>query len=82
MYCHGSPLMFRDLSGNMAGAVVLKVVKIIAGIVVTVAVVVTIFVFAAEHTKNKRKSTYDKHTKPRPGRPSEKKKQKPGWKPR
>ncbi|QAT48350.1 hypothetical protein EQM14_00345 [Caproiciproducens sp. NJN-50] len=35
-----------------------------------------------EHTKNKRKSTYDKHTKPRPGRNSEKKKQKSNWKPR
>lgn len=36
-----------------------------------------------EHTKNKRKSTHDKHTKPRPGRDSEKKKDpKKGWKPR
>ncbi|MEW6097262.1 MAG: RHS repeat-associated core domain-containing protein, partial [bacterium] len=35
-----------------------------------------------EHTKNKRKSTWDKHTKRRPGRPTEKKKQKWWWKPR
>lgn len=35
-----------------------------------------------EHTKNKRKSTHDKHTKQRPGRDSEKKKLKPGWKPK
>lgn len=36
-----------------------------------------------EHTKNKRKSTHDKHTKPRPGRNTEKKKNpKKGWKPR
>lgn len=36
-----------------------------------------------EHTKNKRKSTYNKHTKPRPGRNTEKKKDpKKGWKPR
>lgn len=35
------------------------------------------------HTKNKRKSTYDKHTKPRPGRNTEKKKNpKKGWKQR
>lgn len=35
-----------------------------------------------EHTKNKRKSTHDKHTKSRPGRDTEKKKQKSNWKPR
>lgn len=36
-----------------------------------------------EHTKNKRKSTHDKHTKPRPGRTNEKKKDpKKGWKPK
>ena len=38
--------------------------------------------FFKEHTKNKRKSTHDKHTKPRSGRDTEKKKQKPDWKPR
>ncbi len=32
-----------------------------------------------EHTKNARPSTHDKHTKPRPGRDSEKKKQKKSW---
>ena len=39
---------------------------------------------AAEHTKRNgsKKKTNDKHTKPRPGRESEKKKQKPGWKKR
>ena len=39
--------------------------------------------FAAEHTKRNgsKKKTNDKHTKPRPGRSSEKKKQK-GWKSR
>ena len=36
-----------------------------------------------EHTKNKRKSTHNKHTKPRPGRNTEKKKNhKKGWKSR
>lgn len=35
--------------------------------------------YFAEHTKNKRPNTYDKHTKPRPGRETEKKKQKKGW---
>lgn len=39
--------------------------------------------FFKEHTKNKRKSTHDKHTKPRPGRDSEKKKDPDkGWFPR
>lgn len=32
-----------------------------------------------EHTKNARKSTHNKHTKPRPGRSNEKKKQKKSW---
>ncbi len=41
----------------------------------------TTSLFAAEHTKNKRKSTYDKHTKPRPGRSTTKDRQKPNWKP-
>lgn len=41
--------------------------------------VVTYF---AEHTKGKRPSTHDKHTKPRPGRDSEKKKQEKNWKKR
>lgn len=36
------------------------------------------------HTKRRgsKKKSNDKHTKPRPGRASEKKRQKPGWKPR
>ncbi|ROR25662.1 hypothetical protein EDD66_11012 [Mobilisporobacter senegalensis] len=33
-----------------------------------------------EHTKNARNSTSDKHTKPRPGRETEKKQQKLGFK--
>ena len=37
--------------------------------------------FAEEHTTNRRASNWDKHTKPRPGRDSEKKRNKPGWKP-
>lgn len=42
----------------------------------------TVINYYKEHTKNKRKSTYDKHTKPRAGRETEKKKQKKGWKKR
>lgn len=36
---------------------------------------------AEEHTKNPRPSNWNKHTKPRPGRDSEKKRQDPNWKP-
>ena len=54
---------------------------IILGFVAAVAVGAGIY-YAAEHTKNKRKSTSDKHTKPRLGRGSEKKKQSPKWKQR
>lgn len=42
----------------------------------------TITSYFKEHTKNKRKSTHNKHTKPRPGRQTEKKKQNPKWKKR
>ena len=38
--------------------------------------------FSAEHTKNARPSTKDKHTKPRPGRDTTKNRQKPNWKSR
>ena len=37
---------------------------------------------SAEHTKNASKARWDKHSKPRPGRETEKKKQKPDWDPR
>lgn len=53
-----------------------------AGALVGAAVLVGGIYFAAEHTKGARKSTHDKHTKPRPGRANEKKRLKPGWKPR
>lgn len=42
----------------------------------------TIVNYFKEHTKNKRKSNHNKHTKPRPGRQNEKKKQKGNWKKR
>ena len=38
-----------------------------------------ILLAAAEHTKNKRPSTHDKHTRPRSGRPNTKNRLKPGW---
>lgn len=36
---------------------------------------------ASEHKSNRRPSNWNKHTKPRPGRDSEKKRQDPNWKP-
>lgn len=56
-------------------------VVIVAGIVVVVGswAYKQAIKYYSEHTKNKRKSTHDKHTKPRPGRDSEKKKNKNGW---
>ena len=38
-----------------------------------------VVLLAAEHTKNKRRSNHDKHTKPRSGRPNTKNRLKPGW---
>ena len=39
------------------------------------------FDFASEHSKNKRPSNWNKHTKPRSGRSNTKNRQQPGWKP-
>ena len=54
---------------------------IVAGVTVRVGSFLydTIKTYFAEHTKNKRPSTYDKHTKPRPGRQTEKKRLKNSW---
>ena len=47
-----------------------------------IAIGLVVILFAAEHTKNKRPSNHDKHTKPRSGRPNTKNRLKPGWKDR
>lgn len=39
------------------------------------------FDFASEHSKNKRPSNWNKHTKPRSGRSNTKNRQQSGWKP-
>lgn len=49
------------------------------GWVIGGAVVIGATLLAAEHTKGKRGSTHDKHTKSRPGRPTTKDRQKPNW---
>ena len=36
-------------------------------------------ILLAEHTKNKRPSNWNKHTNPRPGRPTTKNRQNPNW---
>lgn len=58
------------------GAIVIAGVTIAVG-TWTYKVIVNYF---RDHRKNKRPSNHDKHTKKRPGRSSEKKKQKKGWK--
>lgn len=60
-------------------------VVLVAGVAVAAGswVAKKVISFFKEHTKNKRKSTHDKHTKPRPGCDSEKKKNpNKGWKSR
>ena len=79
-YCANNPVNFYDPTGEFILTVTIGGIAIWK-IGVAVVAVATVY-FAAEHTKNKRKSTSDKHTKPRPGRRSEKKKQCPKWKPR
>ena len=78
VYCMNNPIRNIDPTGESATVVV-------GGLYVIVAVAAAAATyFAAEHTKlnGSKKKTNDKHTKPRPGRSSEKKKQKSGWKSR
>ncbi len=64
-----------------------EVLITVTGVVIVAGIVIyagswaykKIVTYFSEHTKNKRPSTHDKHTKPRPGRETEKKKQKKGW---
>jgi RHS repeat-associated protein len=79
--CDGN---FYDDDGNLIGERGLEDLwtDLIPSPVVKIAVKLKkIYTLASEHIKGKRKSTYDKHTKPRPGRDSEKKKQDKNWKP-
>ncbi len=82
-YTKNNPVMYVDYNGHFAWAVSLYFITGIGEITLTIiAVGVGIVVyFASEHTKNKRKSTWNKHTKLSPSRKSEKKKQK-NWRSR
>ena len=57
------------------GAIIVAGITVVAGSLLYN----TIKTYFAEHTKNKRPSTYDKHTKPSSGRQTEKKKLKNKW---
>ncbi len=81
-YCANNPVMFKDVTGEFLVITLSSTaISLIAAAVVTAG---TIILFKAHRTlKNGSKAkTNDKHTKPRPGRESEKKKQKDGWKSR
>lgn len=91
LYCENNPINKVDPNGDYALAAGLYFIPgvgqaLAAATLVVAAVAATAYVgykivhFAAEHKKNARKSTWDKHTKPRPGRESEKKKQDKKWK--
>ena len=93
-YCCNNPTNKEDPTGNntAAGAIVgapagpvgAAAGAVIGTIIGAVATGITIYTFK-EHTKIKdgdKKRTNDKHTKPRSGRSSEKKKQKSNWKKR
>ena len=82
-YCNNNPVMFVDPSGEVAisaGAVALYEVApyIAAGVAIVGTAAVNYF---KAHSKNARKSYWDKHTKKRAGAPS-KAENKPGWKSR
>ena len=82
-YCNNNPVMFVDPSGEVAisaGAVALYEVApyIAAGVAIVGTAAVNYF---KAHSKNARKSNWDKHTKKRAGAPS-KAENKPGWKSR
>ncbi len=80
-YCNNNPVMMVDPTGEYTEVAQEQPLGIIEWLIAIAAALIS-YVQFAEHTKNKRPSTYDKHTKPRPGRQTEKKKQKPNWKPR
>ena len=79
-YCANNPINYTDPSGHYY--VFLVFPNPAVWVVVFVAVATYGIIYYAEHKKNARKSTWNKHTKPRAGRGSEKKKQKKSWKSR
>ena len=89
-YCSANPVLYVDPDGHMTGAIAAGYYVgsymswnpagwIILG--VTTAVVAGVGIYYAHRSlrNGSKKRLNDKHTKPRPGRNSEKKKKKPGW---
>ena len=79
-YCNNNPVMFTDPTGESYADTIEQDQPLGIFEVVLAFVSAILLLFSSEHTKNKRPSTYDKHSKPRPGRATEKKKQSPSWK--
>ena len=79
-YCANNPIIYCDLTGEFLEYAVAA--EVVVCVVVVVVAFVGVLLFEAHRTlKNGSKSRLnDKHTKPRPGRQSEKKKQKNNWK--
>ena len=77
-----NPIKYVDPTGEVVVALSVGT-ALTAGVVPIIAAGVTAaaagIMYYKEHTKNARGSTYDKHTKKRPGAPSKASK-KPGWK--
>lgn len=84
-YCANDPIDYVDPSGHspmvLVGGVAMFSVPV-GWLIVGCFVMGGTIYYLAEHKKNARKSTWNKHTKPRPGRSSEKKRQKSKWKSR
>ncbi len=84
-YCDNNPIIRIDAGGNLWSLISAAVSAInpVTLVIVTVLVVTVVAVVAYnEHRTLKngsKKRLNDKHTKPRPGRPSEKKKTKGNW---
>jgi RHS repeat-associated protein len=87
IYAANDPVNYADPEGEFAfvlaaPAIAISGKALAAAAVTTVAVTATAagIYYAKEHRKGKRPSTRDKHTKPRPGRGSEKKRSHESWK--
>lgn len=92
-YCLNNPVNMVDYDGNSAVAIAggyglyvwafagANAWNIIGQVVlVGMAVVTIVLAIKIVYDKTSGKKTNDKHTRPRPGRQSEKKKMKPSWK--
>ena len=76
VYCGNNPLKYKDPTGNVV--ITISLVGLAKGTIIVIGAI-TLLKLASEHTSGARGSTWDKHTKKRPGTPGKAQK-KPGWK--